>query len=203
MTTTEVKFGPLTGAAMITGAGLGGILDVAVFHQILQLHQILSSKIGDGTLLRLKVNLFWDGIALFLALTIVTAGIISLWKVLENPYTPRSMRVFYGSLLMGWGIFITLEGIVNHVLLEIHHVLESVNPDRKFFWDAILIIAGVLIAWGGKLLVSNGKKIFFLHEVQNSRKRRFRFRPAFNRQRALRSKVASIHRHTHASNSSL
>lgn len=181
MHTTEVKFGPLTGAAASIGAGLGGILDTIIFHQIFQLHQMLSSKIGNTNYEQLRTNIFWDGFFQLIAMVLILSGIISLWRLNGNPYTPKATKTFYGSMLLGWGLFITLEGIVCHVLLEIHHVVEHLDDDSKLFWDVLYIVIGVGIGGFGKILISQGKKRFFKGEVKKARRKGFRFRPAFNR----------------------
>lgn len=182
MSTTEVKFGPIIGSAATIGAGIGGILDITIFHQILQTHQMLSSKIGNETINQLKLNIVWDGFFQLICLVLVFGGILSLWKLSENPYSPRSSKAFHGGLLAGWGIFITLEGIINHILLEIHHVIEHVHEDQMLLWDVVHVLIGVGIGLVGKVLISHGKKRFYNHQMRKARKRPIRFRPAFNRQ---------------------
>lgn len=199
MHTSEVKFGPLTGAAASIGAGLGGILDIIIFHQIFQLHQMLSSKIGNESYDQLRTNIFWDGFFQLIALILIVGGVISLWRLNENPFTPRATKTFYGSLLLGWGLFITLEGIICHILLEIHHVIEFGGEDNMLFWDVVHIIVGVAIGAVGKLLISRGKKKFFINEVRKARWKGFRFRPAFNRRSPQVTRKEDTLRPTHAS----
>lgn len=200
MHTTEVKFGPLIGAAASIGAGLGGILDIIIFHQIFQTHQMLSSKIGNENFEQLKTNIFWDGFFQLLALVLVLGGVIALWRLNQNPYTPRASKTFFGSILLGWGLFMTLEGIVNHVLLEIHHVVENLNEDKKLFWDVFFILVGVAIAGLGKVFISLGKKRFYKGEVKKARWKGFRFRPAFKRRSHPELRKAGTRPPIHASN---
>lgn len=181
MHTTEVKFGPITAAAASIGAGMGAILDMAIFHQIFQLHQMLSAKIGNDQFENLTTNIFWDGIFQLLALTLITVGVIALWRLNENPFTPRADKTFFGSLILGWGLFITMEGIISHILLEIHHVVEWGGEDSMLFWDVFHIMIGVGIIGLGKYFISQGKKKFFKAQVKKARWKSFRFRPAFNR----------------------
>lgn len=53
--------GPLISAGIFLGIGLGGFLDGIVFHQILQIHNMLSSQIPPDTLVNAKINMTWDG----------------------------------------------------------------------------------------------------------------------------------------------
>lgn len=181
MATTEVKFGPVIGASATMGAGVGGILDITVFHQIFQSHQSLSNKIGNETIEQIRSNLLWDGYFQLLSLILIFVGTLALWKACENPYSPRSSKTFYGGILLGWGVFITMEGIINHILLELHHVIENINDDHMLIWDVLYILLGVSIGWAGKILIGQGKTKFYNHQMRQARHRSFRFRPAFNR----------------------
>ena len=85
MTTPER---PLFAAGLALGVGLGGFFDGIAFHQILQLHNMLSApgyypKVGvdaETALVHAQINMLWDG--LFHALTWATtlAGVALLWR---------------------------------------------------------------------------------------------------------------------------
>ena len=52
-------------------------------------------------------------------------------------------------MLVGWGGFNLVEGIVDHQILGIHHVRETGNT---FAWDLAFLAFGALLVLGGWLL---------------------------------------------------
>lgn len=54
-----------------------------------------------------------------------------------------------GALLMGWGIFNLGEGIINHHILQIHHV--RAGPDQMLYdigflvWGVVMLVIGWLM----------------------------------------------------------
>jgi len=62
-----LKTGSLGRAGLLLGIGMGGFLDGILFHQLLQVHNMLSNLYPPDTLVHLEINMFWDG--LFHALT--------------------------------------------------------------------------------------------------------------------------------------
>jgi uncharacterized membrane protein len=63
-----------------------------------------------------------------------------------------------GAMLVGFGVFNLVEGIVDHHLLGIHHVNETVLPDQWVFWDVGFLIWGALMLIGGWLLWRTGRR---------------------------------------------
>jgi uncharacterized membrane protein len=140
---------PLIAAGTLMGIGMGGFVDGILLHQIFQLHSMLSAKLPQDNVVNIKISMVWDG--LFHALTwIVTAvSVALLWNVGRKSDISWSGRILSGSLLMGWGIFNLVEGMINHFLLQIHHVVERLGLsvyDYLFIGSAVLfIIIGFLI----------------------------------------------------------
>ena len=60
-----------------------------------------------------------------------------------------SQRLFaaLGALLLGWGIFNLVEGVVDHEIFKLHQVNETVPHEQRIFWDI-----GFLL-WGAAMLV--------------------------------------------------
>jgi uncharacterized membrane protein len=58
-----------------------------------------------------------------------------------------SGKLLAGTLLMGFGLFNMVEGLVNHHLLGLLHVNETLPREQWIHWDI-----GVL-AWGVAMLV--------------------------------------------------
>jgi uncharacterized membrane protein len=55
-------------------------------------------------------------------------------------------RALWGWILVGWGSFNVVEGIVDHHLLGIHHVRGGPN---ELWWDLAFLVAGVVLAVAG------------------------------------------------------
>ncbi|MDF2449746.1 MAG: hypothetical protein K0R26_2250 [Bacteroidota bacterium] len=121
---------PLATASMVLGIGMGGFMDGIWFHQILQWHEMLSNKVPVDTVIGKSVNMFWDGIFHFFCLMVVLTGLILLWKLLFRTDVNRSKNLFIGGLLLGWGLFNCVEGIIDHQILKLHFVKQvSPNPE--------------------------------------------------------------------------
>ncbi|MDB4944560.1 MAG: hypothetical protein JWP97_4094 [Labilithrix sp.] len=146
---------PLMAAGILIGTGMGGFVDGIVLHQILQWHNMLSSVRPPTDLVAMKYNMVWDG--LFHAFTwIVTAlGIRKLWKLGRRDDVPWSTPTFVGSLLVGWGLFNAVEGLIDHELLGIHHVHPGAG---ELAWDLAFLASGVAMVAGGLALASRGAR---------------------------------------------
>lgn len=130
---------PLFGAGLVLGIGVGGFIDGIVLHQILQWHNMMSSVVEPNELLAMKYNMVWDG--LFHLLTWVTTiiGIGLLYRAARRPGLVMSGRVLAGSMLAGWGLFNFVEGIIDHLVLGIHHVHPG---DNELAWDIGFVTIG-------------------------------------------------------------
>ncbi|MEW4568469.1 DUF2243 domain-containing protein [Tautonia sp. JC769] len=141
---------PLIAAGTLLGIGMGGFVDGILFHQILQLHNMLSARRPVVNLVNSEINMFWDGLFHALTWTMTALGIALLWRAGQRPEVPWSTRTFLGSLAFGWGLFNLVEGVIDHHLLHVHHVVESLGPS---VWDLVFLASGlVLIALGGLLI---------------------------------------------------
>ncbi|SEM58764.1 Uncharacterized membrane protein [Chitinophaga rupis] len=144
---------PLTTASMVLGIGLGGFMDGIVLHQVLQVHEMLSNKIPATTYTGKSINMFWDGIFHFFCMLVVLAGIILMWKLLSGKGDiDRSGKLFGGGLLLGWGLFNIVEGLIDHQLLKLHNVIEfSANHNTGNF---IFLGVSVMMLVIGYVLVT-------------------------------------------------
>lgn len=146
----------LTIAGILLGIGLGGFFDGIVLHQILQWHHMLS---GTGTyptttVAGLEVNTLWDGLFHAGTYIFVVAGLFLLWDAVYQGAGPWATRAFVGTLLMGWGIFNLVEGIIDHHILGLHHVNETVPESQWIYWDLAFLAWGALMLLGGWRLVT-------------------------------------------------
>lgn len=147
---------PLTIASMVLGIGLGGFIDGIMFHQIFQTHSMLSNKISTTDYVGKSVNMFWDGIFHFFCLLVVLLGIVLLWELLFKAHVDRSGKLLSGGLLLGWGLFNIVEGIINHHLLALHNVIE-LSPNQDF-GNFTFLGGSVIVVVVGYMLVKNHTK---------------------------------------------
>jgi uncharacterized membrane protein len=147
--------GAVISAGVLLGTGLGGFVDGILLHQLLQWHNMLSSRLPPTDLVAMKVNMFWDG--LFHAFTwLVTAiGIGLLWRAGKRPEVPWSTRTFVGSLSLGWGAFNVVEGLIDHQWLGLHHVHPGAN---QLAWDVGFLLLGALMVIVGWALIRAGRE---------------------------------------------
>lgn len=151
---------PLRAPLVVCGVGFGGFFDGIVFHQILQLHHLLSNAGNDRigldvhpvtTVAGLESNTLWDGLfhaATYLALLVGVSWLWARWR--ELPPVRPPWRVLFGGLLVGWGLFNVVEGIVNHHILAIHHVIEG---EDELLFDVFFLAAGAtMIVFGARLV---------------------------------------------------
>jgi uncharacterized membrane protein len=117
--------GPLISAATLLGIGLGGFVDGILFHQILQIHNMLTGILPRVTLVNAEINMFWDGLFHAFTWIMTVLGLALLWRAFGRSDVPHSSKTFVGSLILGWGLFNFVEGIINHRILGIHHVVSS------------------------------------------------------------------------------
>ena len=140
---------PLIAAGTLLGMGLGGFVDGILFHQILQLHSMLSARLPQDVLINVKISMVWDGLFHAFTWIMTVAGIAMLWHTGKRDDVPWNGKLFWGALLLGWGIFNLVEGLIDHQLLGIHHVVERLGVsvyDYVFLWSGVgFIVVGILI----------------------------------------------------------
>jgi uncharacterized membrane protein len=149
----------LTAPGVLLGAGLGGFVDGILLHQILQWHHMLTSsgsdRIGvptypDTTVHGLQMNTLWDGLFHAVTWLLVLGGLGLLYARVERArgrvWTSRGL---WGWVLVGWGVFNLVEGIVDHHVLAIHHVRAG---PHELAWDLGFLALGAALVGGGWLL---------------------------------------------------
>jgi uncharacterized membrane protein len=137
-----------TSAGVLLGLGLGGFFDGIVLHQILQWHHMVTSAgFPPDSVENLKLNTLLDGLFHASTYVFVAAGLVILWRHAHRVHVRWSTKLLVGTLLLGFGIFNVVEGIVDHHLLGLHHVNETVPPDQWLYWDA------GFLAWGAAMIV--------------------------------------------------
>lgn len=150
---------PLIAAGTLMGIGMGGFVDGILFHQIFQLHSMLSAKLPQDTIVNIKTSMVWDG--LFHALTWITTAVSIrlLWQTGKKSDVPWNGVSFWGSLFLGWGIFNLIEGLIDHYILGIHHVVERLGLS---VYDHIFLASAVIFMIVGIVLIRSGNKNILL-----------------------------------------
>lgn len=136
-------------AGIIIGLGMGGFVDGILLHQILEWHNMGSSVVPPTTMGGMRQNMVWDGEFHAAVWGITLVGIYMLLADARRGALLPSPRAFTGQLLLGWGIFNVVEGIVDHHILNLHHVRDLPVHIPMYDW-AFLLVAGIgflLLGW--------------------------------------------------------
>ncbi len=75
-------------------------------------------------------------------------------RALHNRRAVWASRVLWGWILVGWGLFNLVEGVLDHHILGIHHVYAG---PHQAWWDAGFLALGALFLVGGHLLQRGGQ----------------------------------------------
>jgi uncharacterized membrane protein len=117
---------------------------------LLQVHNMLSTRLPRTSIVNIEINMFWDGLFHAFTWIMTVAGLASLWSTVRRRDVVLSTRALVGSLLLGWGTFNLVEGIIDHQILNIHHVVEG--PNYLAYDLAFLGFSVVLVVVGGSLI---------------------------------------------------
>jgi uncharacterized membrane protein len=144
-------------AGILIGIGMGGFVDGIVLHQIAQWHNMLSNLVPPHTMDAMRVNMTWDGLFHALTWVITLVGILQLRSAAYARDPIPSAQAFMGQLLLGWGIFNLVEGVIDHQILGIHNVREVSN--YTVYNLTFLAVGGVLFILIGWLLMRAGSGV--------------------------------------------
>lgn len=166
----------VTAAGMLLGIGLGGFLDGIVLHQIAQWHNMLSTTLPPDTMEAMKRNMAADGWFHMATWTATLAGVFVLWSAVRGPGALPATRSFAGTLLIGWGTFNLVEGIIDHHLLEVHHVRDLPQHVPLYDWLFLLIGGIAFILIGLALRAGRRRAPVYGAERRSGRERRLSYR---------------------------
>jgi uncharacterized membrane protein len=157
---------PIRLPGILLGVGLGGFVDGILLHQILQWHHMLTSAstanidIGDHpatTVHGLEMNTLWDGLFHTVTWLAVLTGLGVLYsRVTHSRGRVWGSRVLWGWILAGWGLFNLVEGVIDHHVLGIHHVISG---EHQTLADIAFLVLGALLVAGGWLLRRSGRPL--------------------------------------------
>lgn len=146
---THTGMSPSRLPGLLLGIGLGGFIDGIVLHQILQWHHMVShvDKYSVTTLKGLQDNSFADGLFHLSTWILVLAGSIALVAAWRQGRLAPTWQYFIGLLLAGWGLFNVVEGVIDHQILNVHHVRDDLGGPLS--WDLGFLAFGALLIIGG------------------------------------------------------
>ena len=140
---------PSRRAGIILGIGLGGFADGILLHQVVHWHNMGSAVLPPTTLEALQLNMRWDG--LFHA-GVWLCTLVGVYRLLGDARRGAPLPgplAFTGLMLLGWGLFNLVEGVVDHHLLDLHHVRDL--PAHVPLYDWLFLAVGgmgfVLLGW--------------------------------------------------------
>ena len=146
---------PLRAPGFVLGLGLGGFLDGIVLHQVLQWHHILSGENGGeptDTVAGLEANTLADGLFHAATWLLVALGIFLTVRGWQRRELAPPWGMHIGLVLAGWGVFNVVEGLIDHQLLELHHVRDDLGGPLG--WDLGFLGFGMALIAAGTVLVS-------------------------------------------------
>ena len=148
-----------TAAGLLLGLGLGGFFDGIILHQVLQWHHLLTDGgYPPDSVENLKFNTLWDGLFHATTYIFVALGLVLLWRAASRRHLAWSGKMLAGTLLLGFGLFNVVEGLIDHQLLGIHHVNETVPRGQWLWWDLGFLIWGATMLVGGWALLRAGRR---------------------------------------------
>jgi len=143
---------------LLLGLGFGGLIDGIVLHQILQWHHMVSHQESMRTVAGLEVNTFADGLFHLATWLLALTGSIALIADWRRDRLAPSWSFHCGLVLVGWGLFDVVEGVVDHQLLGVHHVRDDLGGPPS--WDIAFLGFGVLLVVVGWALHVRGLRGF-------------------------------------------
>jgi uncharacterized membrane protein len=143
---------------LLLGIGLGGFLDGIVLHQVLQWHHMLTDT-GEHpatTVAGLEANTLADGVFHLATWLFVAAASVLTVRAWQRGELAPPWRSHLGLVLAGWGAFNLVEGVVDHLLLGVHHVRDDLGG--PIGWDLAFLAFGALLLAAGVALVRSGRR---------------------------------------------
>lgn len=147
---------------IVLGVGLGGFVDGILLHQLLQWHHMLTSSATANIDIRayppdtvhgLQINTVWDGVFHTFTWLSVLLGLGLLYSRLTHSRARVwTSRALWGWVLVGWGVFNLVEGVLDHHILAIHHVRAG---EHQMLWDIGFLVLGAMLVLGGWLVQRN------------------------------------------------
>ena len=100
------------------------------------------------------MNTLGDGLFHTVTWIAVLVGLGNLYsRVTQARRRVWGSRVLWGWMLVGWGLFNLVEGLVDHQILGIHHVRPG---EHQLAWDMGFLLSGAVLMLMGWRLERSG-----------------------------------------------
>lgn len=133
-------------SGILFGLGAVAFLDEAIFHQLLHWHHFYD-------LSTTSVGLISDG--LFHAFSwFATVGSLFMVAYLRKQKAWKKRR-WFGSYMLGAGVFNLYDGIIQHKIMRIHQIRYNVEI---FYYDLIWNVLAVALIIIGLVVIRKAKK---------------------------------------------
>jgi uncharacterized membrane protein len=147
-------------SGILLGLGIGGFFDGIVLHQLLQWHHLLShAGVPADTVDGLRLNTLADGLFHATTYMFVVAGLVLFWRAARRPHQRWPAAELAATLLIGFGAFNLVEGLIDHQILGIHHVNETAPQDQWLAWDVAFLAWGAAMLAGGLWLLRRTRRV--------------------------------------------
>lgn len=83
----------------------------------------------------------WDGLFHVLTWVMTVIGLALLFRAGRRLDVPWRGRTLVGGIILGWGLFNFVEGLIDHQLLGLHHVHPGAY---ELAWDLGFLASGLL-----------------------------------------------------------
>jgi uncharacterized membrane protein len=97
-------------------------------------------------------NMFWDGLFHMATLMVTLIGVFMLWREGHRGLAPDSGVTLVGQMILGWGAFNLVEGVIDHHVLSLHHVRDLPMHVPMYDWLFLLIGGLGFLAVGAALV---------------------------------------------------
>lgn len=146
---------PLIAAGLLLGMGLGGFADGIILHQILQWHHLVcrAATCHPTSIEDLQGKNVQDGFFHLGVWALTLLGNFALFRAGSRRDVIWSGQILAGSMLAGWGLFNLVEGIIDHHILQIHHVRPGPHQSA---WDMGFLGFGIVLLLLGGALIRGG-----------------------------------------------
>jgi uncharacterized membrane protein len=106
----------------------------------------------------MSFNMTWDGIFHSVTWLVTFVGVLMLWSAAYRRQPIPTLTRFIGGMVLGWGLFNLVEGLIDHQLLGVHYVRQV--PNYTVYNLTFLGIAGIGFTVIGWLLLRTGRSDF-------------------------------------------
>jgi uncharacterized membrane protein len=168
------RTGKIGTAGVLLGIGLGGFVDGILLHQIAQWHQMLSAVVPPESMEAMRRNMTADGLFHAAVWIATLAGVMVLWSAVRGRGALPPARYLFGSMLLGWGAFNLVEGIIDHHVLQLHHVRDLPQHVPAYDWIFLalggigFVLVGLAIRAGRRQAAAYGPERRSGHERRYS-----------------------------------